>query len=190
MEFQMKMTTAFKALLLIFVSLFTIQTFAASSSNDVVTAIQDTAITGYIKAKIAMDKNISATDADVTTNNGKVTLSGTVNSDVDASNLIQLAQSTSGVNEVDATNLNIKGSKQPFTDLAITAKIKGLFVREKLFSEKDVAVMSIHVETKNGVVYLTGTSQNEKEINNANALAKSVKGVSKVISTVTVVKTS
>jgi hyperosmotically inducible protein len=54
--------------------------------------------------------------------------------------------------------------------------------------DKDISIMSIHVETKNGIVYLTGSADNVKEINNAVALAKSVKGVNKVISTVTVVK--
>jgi len=98
-----------------------------------------------------------------------------------------LVQSTKGVKDVNSNELKITRSQQPFTDTAITAKIKGLYLREKLFGAADVAVMSINVETKNGVVHLTGEADNSTQIQNAVALAKTVDGVKSVESRVKVV---
>ncbi len=66
------------------------------------------------------------------------------------------------------------------SDTAITAKVKGMYVREKLFGDKDISVMGVNVETTNGVVYLTGTVENQLQADNAVKLAKSIHGVKKV----------
>ncbi len=71
-------------------------------------------------------------------------------------------------------------------DAYITAKIKGQFIQAKIFSDKDVAVTLVSVETNDGVVHLSGTVDNEKQINNAIKLAESIKGVKKVESRLTV----
>ncbi len=65
-------------------------------------------------------------------------------------------------------------------DATITAKVKAEFVREKLFGDKDTAVMSVHVETRDGVVYLTGCADRQEQIDTAVKLSKKVKGVSSV----------
>ncbi|TAK78510.1 MAG: BON domain-containing protein, partial [Gammaproteobacteria bacterium] len=82
--------------------------------------------------------------------------------------------------DVDASNLKIKESHQPFTDMLITAKIKGLFIKEKVFGDRDIAALNLSVETKNGVVYLTGIVDNQEQLQNALRLIRSVKGVKKV----------
>lgn len=43
-----------------------------------------------------------------------------------------------------------------------------------------MSATDIHVETNNGVVYLTGVVKNQKTIDNAISLAKSVRGVTHV----------
>ncbi|MBV8802896.1 MAG: BON domain-containing protein, partial [Gammaproteobacteria bacterium] len=60
----------------------------------------------------------------------------------------------------------------PLTDTYITAKVKGLFIREKLFGKKDIAAINISVETKNGIVYLSGRVDNNDQIKNAIAIIK------------------
>jgi hyperosmotically inducible protein len=184
-EFFMKTSNIFKVLLFS-ISTLAVSPIFANTSNTPVDAVTDTAITAHIKAKIAMDKNISNSQVAVTTNNAVVALTGTVDSDSQASNVIALAESSPGVKDVDASNLKVKESKQPYSDTAITGKVKGLYLKEKLFSDKDVAAMTIHVETKNGVVYLTGTADNEAQAKNAIKLARSTKGVTRVESTVKV----
>jgi len=74
----------------------------------------------------------------------------------------------------------VKQSERSVEDTAITAKVKGIYMREKLFSEKDISMTGVSVETTNGVVYLTGSVKTQAEVNNAIKLAKSIQGVKKV----------
>jgi hyperosmotically inducible protein len=90
-----------------------------------------------------------------------------------SSNLLHLADKTNGVAESS-------------TDAAITAKVKSKFISEKLFGEADMSAMSIKVETNNGVVHLTGTADNQTQIDNAAKIAETVDGVSKVVNEVTI----
>ena len=161
--------------------LFAVQGFSTSAK----TVISDTVITGKVKSKIAADASISVFNTKVTTKHGVVYLAGTVNSETDADALIQIAQATDGVKDVGTKQLHVKDSKKPFTDTAVTSKIKGLYIREKLMGE-NVAPIAVHVETNNGVVYLSGTVDNKGQADNAVKLAKTVKGVKKVESRVEV----
>jgi osmotically-inducible protein OsmY len=79
-------------------------------------------------------------------------------------------------------------SNQLWTDTEITTKVKSKFISDDLFSSKDVAAMTIHVETINGVVHLTGTAKNATQAENAVKIAKSVEGVKHVVSKVVVKK--
>lgn len=142
--------------------------------------LDDSAMTVKIKAKIAAEKSLSVFKVGVETTNGIVTLTGNVNSDADASKVIEIAESIDGVKDVDASQLTITQSTQPLTDVAITAKVKGLYIKEKLIGEKDIAALGINVETNNGVVYLTGSADNQQQIRNAIKIAQSVSGVKKV----------
>lgn len=85
-----------------------------------------------------------------------------------------LADMSSDANKI------VKQSERSVQDTAITAKIKGIYIREKLFSEKDISMTGVNVETISGVVYLTGSVKTQAEVDNAIKLAKSIDGVKKV----------
>jgi len=155
-------------------------------ANAISTPLSDAAITTYLKSKMATTSSIPASDVHVTTTKGTVYLSGVVPTDEDASKVVELVQSTNGVKQVNTDKLKVETSKHPYSDTMITAKVKGLYLREKLFSEKDLAALTIHVETKNGVVYLTGKADNKQQIQNAIATARKVEGVKSVDSKVTI----
>ncbi len=140
----------------------------------------DSEIVSAIQAKFAADKTTSDLTVHVSSNAGVVTLTGKVNTDAEADKLIQTAESTQGVSDVESSQLTDKKSKHVMADSAITAKVKGLYVREKLFGDKDISVMGVKVDTTNGVVYLTGTVETQAEADNAVKLAKSINGVKKV----------
>lgn len=143
---------------------------------------EDAKITSTLNNLIKNSKTLSGLPVQASTTNGVVTYTGTVDSDSEASMLIETAESIIGVDDVDTSNLKVKDSQQPFTDMVITAKIKGLFIREDLFGEKDIASMSTSVETQNGVVYITGIVDNKQQIQNAiNIIKTSVPGVKKVV---------
>lgn len=63
-------------------------------------AVTDAAITTAVKAKLLADTTVGGLDIDVDTNNGVVTLSGTVESRNEANQAVQLARDTEGVNRV------------------------------------------------------------------------------------------
>ena len=66
-------------------------------------------------------------------------------------------------------------SEQPVTDAWITTKVK-----TELGITKDVTAMEINVDTKDGMVTLTGVLANDIAVQKAVAAAKSVKGVRSV----------
>jgi len=140
----------------------------------------DSEIVSGIQSQFAADKTTSDLNVNVSSQSGVVKLKGKINTDVEASKLIQIAESVQGVSDVNTSALTVKESKNNMADTAITAKIKGLYIREKLFGDKDISVMGVNVETTNGIVYLTGTVDTKLQADNAVKLAKSIKGVKKV----------
>lgn len=60
----------------------------------------DASITAAIKAKMAADETVKATDIDVDTKNGIVTLSGTVSSKAEADRAMVIAKEAEGVKSV------------------------------------------------------------------------------------------
>lgn len=169
-------------ILTIFISVL----FINMAYADVVAA--DAEITAAVQSKITNEAALSGTDITVSTANGVVSLSGSVESNAQASTAIELAQSTAGVTDVNITTLAVKGvSDQPLADTLITAKIKGMFIQQKLFGDVDISAMAINVETNNGVVTLSGKADNQTQVDNAITIAKSVTGVKSVKSTVQIV---
>lgn len=151
-----------------------------------VSASHDAAIVSTIKAKFANDKAVSDLKILVSSKAGIVTLGGKVNTDEEARKVVEIAESTPGVKDTDTSHLVIEESKQPIMDTFIIAKVNGAFAREKLFGDKDISVMSVNVDSKNGVVYLTGTTYTKEQANNAVKIAKAVKGVKRVDSKIEV----
>ena len=170
-----------KTATIIILSLITMQ---VSYANNVVS---DSVITSKIKAKQLQDKSISALNVNVETNNGIVRLDGTVDSDTQASAMVEMAQSTQGVRDVDTDDLTIKRSRAPISDTYITAKVKGIYLQQKLLHNTNIDPTSIHVETNNAVVYLSGEVATERTLRKVISLAKSVQGVKQVESRLKVV---
>lgn len=149
-------------------------------------AVSDMSITNAIQKRISDNAITANSKIDVTTRNGVVHLSGNVMTENEASSAIEAANSVDGVTDVNTDKLMIKDSSQPYEDAYITAKVKGAFVREKLFGEQPISAMSISVETKNGVVFLTGTAGTKQQETTAVRLANQVSGVKSVESKVVI----
>ena len=146
--------------------------------------VDDSKLTLQVKARLMSEKGIPARNISVETNNGIVILKGKVATVKQADTTVELAESVAGVKDVDASELKVSGSKQPLTDSYITAKVKGLFIKEKLFGDKPIIAMDIKVETKNGIVYLSGEANNEDQAKTAIDLAKQIDGVTEVKSSI------
>ena len=75
-------------------------------AEDVGEKIEDASITSAIKMKFANDESVSASDINVDTTDGHVTLTGTVDSQAALDRALQLGRSVAGVKSVHS-NLTI-----------------------------------------------------------------------------------
>lgn len=150
-------------------------------------ASSDNTITAAIQASIATNDITKSTNIDVSAKSGTVKLVGSVNSDKEASELIEIAESTANVKDVNTAKLTIKGTDKLAEDSVITAKVKGTLIREKLVNTKDI-MKPIQVNTAHGIVTLTGTVANQSQVDKAVKVTKAVKGVYKVKSEIVVIE--
>jgi hyperosmotically inducible protein len=144
----------------------------------------DSGVTVKVKGKLASDDTVKATQIDVTTRDHVVTLTGTVNSEAERERAIELARSVEGVRDVqnmivvresdgsgDAPDSD-RTMGQVVDDAGITAAVKA-----KLLDDPAVRGLQIDVDTREGVVYLTGTVRSDAEKSRAIDLARSTENV-------------
>lgn len=151
---------------------------------------RDAMITDTVKQKIAADKSIANSNIDVQTDDGVVTLTGEVKTAQEADAATQAAQTVNGVTDVETSQLSVQNSTASLEDSLITAKILGVYIREKVFGDKAINLTSVKVETNHGEVTLTGTVDDQPQSVNAEQLAQNVKGVKKVINKLVIQQSS
>lgn len=175
----------------------------------------DTGITTEVKVKITDDELLDNTDISVETENGTVTLTGTVANEAQRERAKELASKTEGVKDVN-NNLQIgepksatledekekveeyaddavdktkdsadktvdktkdlaKQTGEKLNDATITSEVK-----LKLAGDDLTDALDIDVDTKNGVVTLTGNVSSQAEADRAIQIARSVEDVTKV----------
>lgn len=140
--------------------------------------ISDSTITLKIKAKYFNNPLLNPLDIKVTTIHGFVHLSGIVDTSMQYETAVILAEDTDGIRDVNSSDLIVKSSPTPTNDTIITAKIKGIFLKNNIFKNDTMPESwTIHVETANGIVYLSGSVKDSAERDKAIHLVKSVKGV-------------
>jgi len=155
-------------------------------------AQSDAGITTKVKAKLAADSAVKATDINVDTKDRIVTLSGKVDSEAAKARAVELARNTTGVRDVvdnltwmaaqvseNAPNpAGVAGapSSQPVSDAAITAAVKS-----KLLADTTVGGLKINVDTRDGVVSLSGPVKSQTEKDTALRIARETSGVRDVL---------
>jgi len=156
--------------------------FSASlyANNHDTASTNDASITKTIQKDFSQDKLLNPLHINVSTQNGVVSLSGRLDTDLQYKKAVTLAESIEGVEDVNADNLTVKDSTSPMSDTYITAKIEGLLLQKATLSKQDVKFTNVSVETTNGAVYLTGEVDNQAQIDNIIAVVKSVDGVKSV----------
>ncbi len=127
-----------------------------------------------------------ASKVSIVVTNGVVYLTGQLDSNTDYEKVVTIAESTTGIVDVNADNLTVKDSPNSLTDIFITAKVKGSLIKADVMG-KDISAWSVHVETKNGEVYLSGTVNSQAEKEHIVSIVQTIQGVTKVIDQVEVV---
>lgn len=134
----------------------------------------------------ALNPHLRASDLKVSVDNGKATLSGKVEDDVNKDLAKQIALGVSGVTSVDnqimvqsdyvpVANSTARSYGEMIDDASITTAIKS-----KLLWSKHADGLSTNVDTKLGEVTLTGTADTILARDFAGSMAMNTRGVSEV----------
>jgi hyperosmotically inducible protein len=153
----------------------------------------DAGITAKVKTKLAADSTIKASDIKVETKNHIVTLTGNVDNEAARSQAVALARGTDGVSDV-VENLTVTGQAASAEtggmagspgsqagapgqtdDASITAAVKS-----KLAADTTVGGLKIDVDTKEGVVSLSGPVKTQDQKDTAERIARETSGVKDV----------
>jgi osmotically-inducible protein OsmY len=143
-------------------------------------AVDDTGIYWKIK-NLYLQQNAQDLLAGVGVNviQGRVYLTGNVNTPEARIDAVKLAWQPNGVTEVNnEININSeKTIKEIFSSRALKAEIAA-----KLITEKNVRSVNYSIEVVEGVVYLMGIAQDTEELDTVTSIASTTKGVQKVVS--------
>jgi osmotically-inducible protein OsmY len=156
-------------------------------------AVTDAGITSGVKAKLIADETVKAAQIEVSTKDGVVTLTGNVDNAAAKSKALELAKATTGVKDVvdmiSAREASGSGDApdpsrslgETITDASISMNVKGRLLEDPL-----VKGLKIDVDTREGVVFLTGSVGSDQEKETAIRLAKETVGVREVKANLTV----
>ena len=140
--------------------------------------VDDSVITTKVKALLAKDEALKAFDINVKTYKGIVQLRGFVDSKTTVEKAGKIAGSVEGVKSVK-NDLIVKAGKESagayLDDSVITTKVKGLLAKDDTLK-----AFGINVETRKGIVQLSGFVDSKATVEKAGKIAGSVKGVKSV----------
>jgi osmotically-inducible protein OsmY len=172
-------------------------------------------VTTKIQAKYFMDGDVRARDINVDTNNGIVTLRGTVRSEGERRQAVALARNTDGVRDVQdqltvdptpddrerdrADRPDVDRERTDTRDrVADTGRATGdrmgdgwitTKIQASYFLNTDIRGRDIDVTTNNNVVTLSGIVRTEAEKQEAEQIAQETDGVTRVVNNLKVVGT-
>lgn len=159
-------------------------------SDEVVQARQETQIwTTY-----ALSPHLRANDLKVSVEDGKATLTGTVEEDVGKDLAKQIALGVDGIEQVDnqievrpdyvpAAKTGERGYGERIDDATITAAVKS-----KLLWSRQTEGLAVTVDTEGGKIRLGGTADSAESRDLAGKLAMNTRGVSTVDNRIVVTK--
>lgn len=153
---------------------------AASEERGLEGAFDDTKIRAeinhyWLQHDIEMYRQVG-----LTINEGRVLLTGVVPTDAARVDAVRLAWQAGGVREV-LNEILVRAEGEPTLDagrdLVIQQKLKG-----RMLLDKEIRNINFTVDVVDGVVYLMGIAQNERELERVISHARDVSGVRRVVS--------
>ncbi|MBB1379917.1 BON domain-containing protein [Pseudoalteromonas sp. SR43-2] len=156
---------------------------------------KDAWIDGKAETVLLMNTNLNNFDINTDVKNGKVVLTGKVNSELDKELAEELVLSLDGVTDVDNSLTVVKSmdTEDKSTDMMddddndlTDAKITTVITTRFLF-DSEVGGTDIDVDTDNGVVTLNGSVESEAEKQLAVKIAKNAEDVRDVVDKLAIV---
>lgn len=155
---------------------------ACASSRNLDQTFTDMAGDAELKGVLFADRTHDYGDVDITLYEGRLLLTGTMHSEDGRAKLIENAWKAEGVKEVideifvgDGTSFG-----QGFEDARIDQTL-----RAKLIADKGTSSADYKIAVSGAVVYLIGAARSQEELDRALELARTIGGVEKVVSYVT-----
>jgi len=141
-------------------------------------SVDDTKIKTDISASYINSGFTVFNEVTVTVTEGRVVLTGSVEKSETRVEAVKLAWQTAGVRQViDEIQVSNKaGISSAATDAWIANKL-----RTRLMFDGDVKNINYTVDVVNGVVYLMGIAQDQKELNRVIATARDISDVKRVV---------
>jgi osmotically-inducible protein OsmY len=145
--------------------------------------VTDASTTAAVKSRLLWNRATHGTDIKVSTENGRVHLSGTVGSGAERDLAERVAQNTRGVDRVEndirvdnaASGTQLGDAGDAVSDTWITTKVK-----TSLLLDNQVEGGRIEVRTRDGEVKLSGELDSDEERNLAIEIASDIRGVKHV----------
>jgi hyperosmotically inducible protein len=140
--------------------------------------VDDAALLTSVKSALAADPVTEAGEINVDVNRGVVKLAGFVDTSKEKSQAGDVARNVDGVKSVQndiAVKTENSSTGEVIDDSILTAKVKAA-----LIEDTDTKAHQINVETKDGVVQLSGFVDSASAKSAASQVAKSVTGVKDV----------
>lgn len=150
---------------------------------------KDAWIDGKAETTLLLNTNLNSFDINTDVKDGKVTLTGKVESSVDKALATELIKSLDGVKDVD-NQLTVMNEKEGTSEVVATltdSKVATVIKTRLLFST-DVSGTQIDVNVANGVVTLKGEVTSDAERQLALKIAENTDDVKKVVDKIKVVK--
>ncbi|MES2068721.1 MAG: BON domain-containing protein [Pseudomonadota bacterium] len=148
--------------------------------------VDDAMITSKVKAALVADEPVKSLEIKVTTNKGKVMLSGFADNQSQIDRSIMVAKGIEGVAGVD-NQLSLKQGQQSvgnkLDDSVITTQVKAA-----MLADPDMKSLDVSVTTRKGEVQLSGFVDNPAQLAHAVEVAKTVDGVGNVVNHMSVKK--
>ena len=142
------------------------------------TYVDDTLIKAQLKNEYFSTNEIIFFNVDVEVNEGRVLLTGTVETSDLRVEATKKAWGIDGVTSV-INELQISNNDSVLDyadDLVISTKI-----RAKILLDRNINNLNFNIETVNGIVYVLGIAQNQTEVDNIVEIINSVYGVKEII---------
>ena len=157
---------------------------AAATILAIACSSTDTGVASKVKSKLAADNTTPAAQIEVSSDHFIVTLKGNVDNEAQRARAIEIARSTEGVRDV-VDMLSVREAAhegdapepdrtlgETIDDAGITMRVKG-----RLLDDPMVKGLDIDIDTREGIVYMTGTVRSSEEKDQAIKLAKATEGV-------------
>jgi osmotically-inducible protein OsmY len=160
--------------------------YVATQERTPGTAVDDTTLWAKVKEKLVQhNAHELLTGVNVEVIQGRVHLTGVVNSPETRVDAVRLTWQVNGVKEVINEIKVVPIEEKKFKDIANDSWISTQ-IRSKMLFNRDIRSINFSIDVVQGTVYLMGIARSEHELNAASELASTTPGVDKVVSYVRV----